>query len=57
MELGYSAMPSHPPERGLKAGIDWDLQTMRWLDELGYAEAWIGGHHPRLGSPTRHRTC
>ena len=33
MELGYFSMPSHPPERGLKAGHDWDLQTMRWLDE------------------------
>jgi hypothetical protein len=25
MEFGYFAMPSHPPERGLKAGHDWDL--------------------------------
>ena len=35
MEFGYFAMPSHPPERGYKAGVDWDLQTMRWLDEPG----------------------
>ena len=42
MQLGYFAMPSHPPERGLKAGHDWDLQVLRWLDELGYEEAWIG---------------
>ena len=41
MELGYFSMPSHPPERGLKAGHDWDLQTLRWLDELGFTEAWI----------------
>ena len=45
MELGYFSMPSHPPERGLKAGHDWDLQTLRWLDELGFTEAWIGEHH------------
>ena len=51
MEFGYFAMPSHPPERGLKAGIDWDLQTMRWLDELGYAEAWIGEHHTAPWEP------
>jgi alkanesulfonate monooxygenase SsuD/methylene tetrahydromethanopterin reductase-like flavin-dependent oxidoreductase (luciferase family) len=51
MELGYFAMPSHPPERGLKAGIDWDLQTMRWLDELGYTEAWIGEHHTAPWEP------
>jgi alkanesulfonate monooxygenase SsuD/methylene tetrahydromethanopterin reductase-like flavin-dependent oxidoreductase (luciferase family) len=51
MELGYFSMPSHPPERGLKAGHDWDLQTMRWLDELGYSEAWIGEHHTAPWEP------
>ena len=51
MLLGYFAMPSHPPERGLKAGHDWDLQTLRWLDELGYAEAWIGEHHTAPWEP------
>jgi alkanesulfonate monooxygenase SsuD/methylene tetrahydromethanopterin reductase-like flavin-dependent oxidoreductase (luciferase family) len=51
MELGYFAMPSHPPERGLKAGHDWDLQTLRWLDELGYSEAWIGEHHTAIWEP------
>ncbi len=51
MELGYFSMPSHPPERGLKAGHDWDLQTLRWLDELGYAEAWIGEHHTAPWEP------
>ena len=38
MELGYFAMPSHPPECALKEGHEWDLQVMRWLDELGYRE-------------------
>jgi len=51
MELGYFSMPSHPPERGLKAGHDWDLQTLRWLDELGFAEAWIGEHHTAPWEP------
>ena len=36
MEIGYFTMPSHPPECGLKEGHDWDLQVLRWLDELGY---------------------
>src|SRR6201992_833619 len=44
MEIGYFTMPSHPPECGLKEGHDWDLQVLRWLDELGYQEAWIGEH-------------
>ncbi len=51
MEFGYFAMPSHPPERGLKDGHDWDLQVLRWLDELGYAEAWIGEHHTAPWEP------
>jgi hypothetical protein len=51
MQFGYFAMPSHPPERGLKAGHDWDLQTLRWLDELGYTEAWIGEHYTAPWEP------
>jgi alkanesulfonate monooxygenase SsuD/methylene tetrahydromethanopterin reductase-like flavin-dependent oxidoreductase (luciferase family) len=51
MELGYFAMPSHPPERDPKAGHDWDLQTLRWLDELGFTEAWIGEHHTAPWEP------
>ncbi len=45
MKLGLFAMPAHPPERDLKAGFEWDLQVIRWLDELGYGEAWVGEHH------------
>ena len=51
MELGYFAMPSHPPECGLKEGHDWDLQVLRWLDEFGYQEAWIGEHHTAPWEP------
>ncbi|HEX5326175.1 MAG TPA: LLM class flavin-dependent oxidoreductase, partial [Acetobacteraceae bacterium] len=51
MEFGYFSMPSHPPERGKKAGHDWDLQTLRWLDELGFTEAWIGEHHTAPWEP------
>src|SRR5438105_2916828 len=38
-------MPSHPPERSLFDGVQWDLQVLRWGDELGYQEAWLGEHH------------
>jgi alkanesulfonate monooxygenase SsuD/methylene tetrahydromethanopterin reductase-like flavin-dependent oxidoreductase (luciferase family) len=37
-------MPSHPPERGIRAGIDYDLAQLRLLDSLGFREAWIGEH-------------
>ena len=29
MKLGLFLMPSHPPERGLKAGQQWDLEVIR----------------------------
>ncbi len=35
----------------MKEGHDWDLQTLRWLDELGYQEAWIGEHHTAPWEP------
>jgi len=44
MKLGVFLMPSHPPERGLKAGQEWDLEVIRMADRLGYTEAWIGEH-------------
>lgn len=45
MDLGFFIMPSHPPERKLYDGHQWDLQALRWADEFGYKEAWIGEHH------------
>ena len=45
MQFGLFAMPAHPPERDLKQGFEFDLQVIRWLDELGFAEAWVGEHH------------
>ena len=51
MELGFFTMPSHPPERSLRDGHEWDLQVIRWLDELGYKECWIGEHHTAPWEP------
>ena len=51
MEYGLFAMPSHPPERSLYDGQQWDLQVIRWADELGFAEAWIGEHHCAVWEP------
>lgn len=44
MKAGLFMMPSHPPERSLIDGHLWDRQVLRWADELGYQEAWIGEH-------------
>jgi len=51
MEFGLFTMPSHPPERDLREGHEWDLQTLRWADELGFSEAWIGEHHTAPWEP------
>lgn len=51
MDYGFFTMPSHPPERSLFDGQQWDLQVLRWLDELGYKEAWIGEHHTAPWEP------
>src|SRR5581483_4267285 len=51
MDYGLFTMPSHPPERALFDGHQWDLQTLRWADELGFSEAWIGEHHTAPWEP------
>ena len=51
MEYGLFTMPSHPPERNLGDGHRWDLQVLRWADELGFSEAWIGEHHTAPWEP------
>jgi alkanesulfonate monooxygenase SsuD/methylene tetrahydromethanopterin reductase-like flavin-dependent oxidoreductase (luciferase family) len=51
MEYGLFTMPSHPPERALNDGHQWDLQQLRWADELGFSEAWIGEHHTAPWEP------
>lgn len=37
-------MPSHPPERSIRDGYEWDLRQLERLDDLGFHEAWIGEH-------------
>ena len=51
MEYGLFAMPTHPPERILYDGYRWDLQVLRWADELGFSEAWLGEHHTSPWEP------
>ena len=51
MKLGMFQMPSHPPERPLGEGHEFDLQTLVWADEYGFDEAWIGEHHAAPWEP------
>jgi alkanesulfonate monooxygenase SsuD/methylene tetrahydromethanopterin reductase-like flavin-dependent oxidoreductase (luciferase family) len=51
MKLGALLMPSHPPERGIRAGQCWDLEEIRRLDALGFESAWIGEHYTSPWEP------
>ncbi len=44
MEVGYFAMPLHPPGSDISATLESDLEQIETLDQLGYSEAWIGEH-------------
>src|SRR5204863_426508 len=49
MQFGYFAMPSHPPERPLKDGHEWDLQVIRWLGVLRPHLKPLQAPHPPIG--------
>ena len=44
MQSGIFMMPSHPPERSLRDGFQWDLEHLALCDRLGFDEAWLGEH-------------
>ena len=44
MQVGYFAMPLHPPGSDFTRTVHDDLLQIVALDELGYREAWIGEH-------------
>lgn len=44
MKAGVFMMPSHPPERSLYDGHQWDLDHLELADKLGFHEAWMGEH-------------
>jgi alkanesulfonate monooxygenase SsuD/methylene tetrahydromethanopterin reductase-like flavin-dependent oxidoreductase (luciferase family) len=48
MQLGMFMQPVHPPERDMFEAVEQNVRELEWLDELGYAEAWVGEHltHP-----------
>ena len=44
MDVGYFAMPLHPPGANPTQTLHDDLAQIVTLDTLGYREAWIGEH-------------
>ena len=57
MELGLFTMPSHPPERDLREGWEWDLQVIEWADEFGFGKPGSASTMRPAGSRIRRRTC
>lgn len=44
MEIGYFTMPLHPAGSKLNETMKHDLEQIRFLDRIGFREAWIGEH-------------
>jgi alkanesulfonate monooxygenase SsuD/methylene tetrahydromethanopterin reductase-like flavin-dependent oxidoreductase (luciferase family) len=44
MKLGLFLGPVTPPNQPPYDTAQWLLQELRWADELGYSEAWLGEH-------------
>lgn len=55
MNFGLFLQPFHHPSEDPTEALERDLDLVTLLDELGYAEAWIGEHHStgweNIGSP------
>ncbi len=51
MKLGFFMMPAHPPDRLPYDYQQYDLQSLRWADELDFSEAWIGEHYTVAWEP------
>jgi limonene 1,2-monooxygenase len=45
VRFGLFLQPFHHPTEDPTAALERDLELIVMLDELGYAEAWIGEHH------------
>ncbi len=55
MDFGLFLQPFHHPSEDPTEALERDLELIELLDDLGYAEAWIGEHHStgweNIGSP------
>ena len=45
MKFGIFMAPFHWKGENPTLSLERDLETIQWLDQLGYDEAWIGEHH------------
>ena len=45
MKLGYFMMPNHPEHRSYLDAHQHNLDTIEFIDGLGFSEAWVGEHY------------
>src|SRR3954470_8090999 len=45
LKFGAFYAPFHPVGQSPTRALEYDLQRVEWLDQLGYDEAWFGEHH------------
>jgi len=45
LRFGTFMAPFHPVAENPSISLERDRELVRWLDELGFDEAWIGEHH------------
>lgn len=44
MDVGLFVVPFAPPGTPPRTVFDWNLDVLKWADDLGFTEAWIGEH-------------
>jgi len=44
VDIGLFLVPFRLPEVDLQSGFDWDMQVIRWAEEFGLGEVWVGEH-------------
>jgi alkanesulfonate monooxygenase SsuD/methylene tetrahydromethanopterin reductase-like flavin-dependent oxidoreductase (luciferase family) len=44
VEIGMFIIPFRLPGTDIKAGFEWDMQSVRWAEEYGLSEVWFGEH-------------
>ena len=51
MDFGMFLMPAHAKGCDPYAATQWDLQMIKWADELDFSEVWIGEHFTAVCEP------
>ena len=51
MDIGLFVVPFRAPQTSLHDGFQWDMQCIRWADEVGLSEVWVAEHSTMRWEP------